>query len=39
MVSDGCFHENGMFSVSLATDAKTLEDVFRHNVLKRLLKK
>jgi hypothetical protein len=23
MVSDGCLHENGMFSVSLATDAKT----------------
>lgn len=37
MVSDGCFHENGMFTVSYAFDTKALEQLFRHNVLKMLL--
>ena len=39
LVSDGCFHENGMFSVSPAVDTKALEQIFRHNVLKMLLAK
>ncbi len=37
LVSDGCFHENGMFSVSPAVDTKALEQIFRHKVLKMLL--
>ena len=36
LVSDGCFHENGMFTVCPAGDAKTLEQVFRHKVLRML---
>jgi hypothetical protein len=39
LVSDGCFHKNGMFSVSPAIDAKALEQIFRHKVLKMLLTK
>lgn len=39
LVSDGCFHGNGMFSVSALVGIKTLEMLFRHNVLKMLLKK
>ena len=39
LVSDGCFHESGMFSVSASVDTKALEMLFRHNVLKMLLKK
>ena len=39
LVSDGCFHESGMFSVSAPVDTKALEMLFRHNVLKMLLKK
>ena len=39
LVSDGCFHENGMFSVSPTIDTKTLEQIFRHKVLKMLLAK
>ena len=39
LVSDGCFHKNGMFSVSPAIDAKALEQIFRHKVLKMLLAK
>jgi hypothetical protein len=39
LVSDGCFHKNGMFSVSPAIDAKALEQIFRHKVLKMLLVK
>jgi len=37
LVSDGCFHANGMFSVSPAVDIKALEQIFRHKVLKMLL--
>jgi hypothetical protein len=37
--SEGCFHNNGMFAVSPATDTKTLEQLFRHKVLKMLLAK
>jgi hypothetical protein len=33
LVSDGCFHENGMFFVSSAVDTKILEQIFRHKVL------
>lgn len=39
LVSDGCFHENGMFSVSPAVNTKALERMFRHKVLKMLLAK
>jgi hypothetical protein len=39
LVSDGCFHENGMFSVSPTVDTKTLEQIFRHKMLKMLLTK
>ena len=39
LVSDGCFHKNGMFSVSPAVDAKAIEQIFRHKVLKMLLAK
>ena len=39
LVSDGCFHDNDMFSVSSTVDTKTLEQIFRHKVLKMLLKK
>jgi len=39
LISDGCFHENCMFSVSPAIDTDTLEKIFRHMVLKMLLAK
>ena len=39
LVSDGCFHENNMFSVSPTVYTKTLEQIFRHKVLKMLLEK
>ena len=39
LVSNGCFHEYGMFSVSPSVDTKTLEQIFRHKVLKMLLAK
>ena len=39
LVSDGCFHENGMFPVSPAVDTKALEQIFRHKVLNMLLAK
>ena len=39
LVSDGCFHKNGMFSVSPAVDTKSIEKIFRHKVLKMLLSK
>lgn len=37
LVSDGCFHASGMFSVSPAVDKRALEKVFRHKVIKFLL--
>ncbi|MFC1816706.1 transposase, partial [Thermodesulfobacteriota bacterium] len=39
LISDGCFHDNGMFSVSPAIDTKTLKKIFRRIVLKMLLSK
>ena len=39
LVSDGCFHENGLFSVSPTVDTKAVEQIFRHKVLKMLLAK
>ena len=39
LVSDGCFHKNGMFTVSPTIDKKALEQLFRHKVLKMLLAK
>ncbi|MBC8441861.1 MAG: transposase [Deltaproteobacteria bacterium] len=39
LISDGCFHENGMFSVAPAIDTKALEQIFRHMILKMLLTK
>jgi len=38
LVSDGCFHENGMFSVSPSVDTKTLEQIFRYKVLKMFIR-
>ncbi|MBU0699054.1 MAG: transposase, partial [Proteobacteria bacterium] len=39
LISDGCFHENGMFSVAPAIDTEALEQIFRHMVLRMLLAK
>jgi len=39
LISDGCFHKNGMFSVSPAINNDALEKIFRHMVLKMLLAK
>lgn len=39
LISDGCFHENEMFSVSPAADTRTIERLFRHEVLRMLLNK
>ena len=39
LISDGCFHENGMFSVAPAIDTDVLEQIFRHMVLRMLLAK
>ena len=36
LISDGCFHENGIFSVSPHIDTDVLEQIFRHMVLKML---
>lgn len=36
LVSDGCFHVNGMFSVSATVDTNALERIFRHKVLRML---
>jgi len=33
LVSDGCFHENGFFSVSPTVDTKAVEQIFRHKML------
>jgi len=37
LISDGCFLENGMFSVSPTVENKTLEQIFRHKVLKMFI--
>jgi hypothetical protein len=39
LISDGCFHENGLFTVSPAIDTKALENIFRDKVLKMLMAK
>lgn len=39
LISEGCFHANGMFSVSPHIDTDVLEKIFRHMVLKMLLAK
>ena len=39
LISDGCFHENEMFSVSSTVDTKAIEQIFRHKVLRMLLAK
>jgi hypothetical protein len=39
LISDGCFHENGMFSISPYIDTDVLEQIFCHMVLKMLLAK
>jgi len=39
LISDGCFQENGMFSVSPAVDTGAVERLFRHKVLRMLLNK
>jgi len=37
-ISDGCFHKNGMFTVSPTIDTKALELLFRHKVLKMFIR-
>jgi len=39
LVSDGCFHKSGMFSVFPAVDTNAIEQIFRYKVLKMLLSK
>ncbi|MEA3232252.1 MAG: transposase, partial [Thermodesulfobacteriota bacterium] len=39
LVSDGCFHKNGMFSASSTVNTNALERIFRYKVLKMLLSK
>ena len=39
LVSDGCYHENGVFTVCTATDTKALQQLFQHKNLKMLLVK
>jgi len=39
LASDGCFHENGMFTVAPRFEAKQLQKIFRHNVFKMLMLK
>ncbi len=38
LISDGCFHENGMFTVSPAIDTKALVQIFRHKVFKMFIR-
>ncbi len=38
-ISDGCFHENEIFSVSPAVDTRTIEHLFRHKVISMRLNK
>jgi hypothetical protein len=37
LISDGCFHENGLLTVAPVIDTQVLEQLFRHKVLKLLL--
>jgi hypothetical protein len=39
LLTDGCFHDNGMFRVALHFDPKTLEEIFRHKVFRLLIAK
>jgi hypothetical protein len=39
LISDSCFHESGMLTIAHRIDCRTLERLFRHRVLKMLLKK
>jgi hypothetical protein len=39
LISDGAFHESGMLTVAPPIDTRTLERLFRHRVLRMLLKK
>jgi len=39
LISDGCFHKNGIFSVAPHIETDVLEQIFRHMVLKMLLAK
>ncbi len=38
LISDGCFSENGLFTVVPTIDAKVLEQIFRHKVLKMFIR-
>jgi hypothetical protein len=39
LLTDGCFHENGMFKVASHFDPKALEEIFRHKVFRLLISK
>ncbi|MBW1777165.1 MAG: transposase [Deltaproteobacteria bacterium] len=39
LISDGSFHEGDMLTVAPTIDTQALERLFRHHVLKMLLKK
>jgi len=38
LISDGCFHESGMLTVAPGIDRKILKRLFRHQMLRMLLK-
>ncbi|MBW1956830.1 MAG: transposase [Deltaproteobacteria bacterium] len=38
LISDGCFHESGMLTVAPGIDRKILKRLFRHRMLRMLLK-
>ena len=39
LLTDGCFHDNGMFRVAPHFDPKALEEIFRHKVFRLLISK
>jgi predicted acyltransferase len=39
LISDGCFHENGLFTVVPTIDVKVLKQIFRHKVLKMFIRR
>jgi predicted acyltransferase len=39
LISDGCFHENGLFTVVPTIDVKVLKQIFRHKVLKLFIRR
>jgi hypothetical protein len=39
LLTDGCFHDNGMFRVAPRFDPQALEEIFRHKVFRLLISK